>query len=654
MIVLTFTMLASAVCGQEPLQLSARVQSSDVYQGDTVQFQIVVANVAQPTEPKIPATDAFTIRKVDERSMNEQVIRIINGVRQETHNYRRIYVYQLTPTKSGQLTIDAPVMTLADGTELRGNPVKINVVGAEKSDTVFVEASLDRDHYFVSQPIHISLLVGIQALPGNAARENPLRLYAGDTFRRDSLPPPPQLMIPWMDDERLPDQLSPEREVSEILSELHNDDGIGFQINQFGADRASSLLRLSTFFNTSTVFQPKPNRVERVDSSGKTRTYWTYLFERTFIGQDIGDISLSPVTLKGVFLGTDVNDRAVRVPIFSATEPLVIKIMDAPREGRPADYIGAIGKFTISSRLSATEAHVGDPLELEVVLSGSGATNRIQPLDLNGQPGFAEQFRFHDPSEKAEAGAKRFLYRIRPLHDRVKEVPSLQASYFDVDSEKFITLRTAAIPLKVLPTAQLSEHEIATVEQDSGQNSQLSGKTEGDATNSTTRLPLMTVSAYSHDAIRWSRWIGVWLSLLVSYAAVTLLIVRHRTRTRKGSMIERRVVMDQFQRQLADQKRRVKRGAEPRTELDALHRLVMQTIGDLTGCTALGLTAQEARDKLLTIGLSPDAIERFTVWASEYDAMRYGSATRRGDMLDDGIAMAEGLIDALVRRGTQL
>ncbi len=99
----------------------------------------------------------------------------------ETISYR----YQLTPKKTGALTVPSPFVTV-DGKKVVGRPIALQVIAAEKQDLVLIEVSTSKQRVFPNQPFDVNLKLLIKPMPNDD--RDPLSLIR-----------PPQLKITWKD-----------------------------------------------------------------------------------------------------------------------------------------------------------------------------------------------------------------------------------------------------------------------------------------------------------------------------------------------------------------------------------------------------------------------------------------------------------------------
>ena len=93
---------------------------------------------------------------------------------------------------------------------------------------------------------------------------------------------------------------------------------------------------------------------------------------------------------------------------------------------------------------------VGDPITVKMRIKGTGNFDRVSTpvLDVN------EEWKTYRPSASFKplnsagyTGEKSFEQAIIPMNGSIKTVPPITFSYFDTEKEKYVTLKTKAIPL---------------------------------------------------------------------------------------------------------------------------------------------------------------------------------------------------------------
>jgi hypothetical protein len=145
-----------------------------------------------------------------------------------------------------------------------------------------------------------------------------------------------------------------------------------------------------------------------------------------------------------------------------STEPVKLIIKPLPSVGKPEDFTGAVGKYTMDVLAKPTKLKIGDPITLTVNIRGEGNIQTIgEPLlDPDGM----KNFKAYDFEAKVTItdrgygikGEKLFNKVIEPQSEDSDAIPGISFSYFDPELEQYKTLTYDPIPIEV----ELSEIEI--------------------------------------------------------------------------------------------------------------------------------------------------------------------------------------------------
>lgn len=132
------------------------------------------------------------------------------------------------------------------------------------------------------------------------------------------------------------------------------------------------------------------------------------------------------------------------------TAPVTVEVLAPPAAGRPADFSGAVGAFTMDVDADRKEASVGDAIGLKVTLSGNGNLKTVEAPML----GPSADFRVFDPRVEEKASGTRprtytktWSYVMTPLASGDIPLPALSFSYFDPGSVQY--KRITAPPLRI-------------------------------------------------------------------------------------------------------------------------------------------------------------------------------------------------------------
>jgi hypothetical protein len=150
--------------------------------------------------------------------------------------------------------------------------------------------------------------------------------------------------------------------------------------------------------------------------------------------------------LFGATVPKDIN-------VTSPAQELMVR--ELPADGRPVDFHGAIGTFSIASDVSPAKAEVGDPLTLRMRVSGSGNFDRVDSsmLDhLDQWKTYPPKSSFNTSDPVAFSGMKTFEQPVIASKPGVQQLPGLTFSYFDPNTRRYETARSAPLSVSILPS----------------------------------------------------------------------------------------------------------------------------------------------------------------------------------------------------------
>jgi hypothetical protein len=179
-------------------------------------------------------------------------------------------------------------------------------------------------------------------------------------------------------------------------------------------------------------------------------------YPSTLTPNRIGNIGIGPGRLRLV-TGQMVLDgfmRQVTQEVFLEIPKLELKSLELPPDAPPG-FVNAVGDFRIETRSSVTECTQGEPIPVEIIITGSGNLDTISPP----KPTDSEGWKLYEPTQ-LERGAERqelsgitvFRQFLRPL-DLQPQVPSFRLVYFNPDQGSYFTADSPPIPLRMKPAA---------------------------------------------------------------------------------------------------------------------------------------------------------------------------------------------------------
>lgn len=126
--------------------------------------------------------------------------------------------------------------------------------------------------------------------------------------------------------------------------------------------------------------------------------------------------------------------------------PLVLTVLPLPLETQPADFSGAVGRFTLTVDAAPREVAVGDLVTLSMQVSGDGAlTGFSSPLLASNTA-----FRVYEAKEVqgAPAGSRRFEQIVIPLSSNAVVTPDVRFVSFDPNAARYVTAVAPGQPLR--------------------------------------------------------------------------------------------------------------------------------------------------------------------------------------------------------------
>ncbi len=229
-----------------------------------------------------------------------------------------------------------------------------------------------------------------------------------------------------------------------------------------------------------------------------------------------------------------------------------LKVKDLPESGRPDDFSGAIGTFSLAVNAQPTTVRTGDPITLKMRIQGTGNFDRVQapvfPKNSN--------WKTYPPSSQAAdavkgKGAKEFEQAIIPINPKITAIPPLHFSYFDPEAESYVTLSSDPVPITLQGNPKM-----ANLQQQPSATTDTTPKAGRPEKPSGSRLaPIHTdfgKEVKSLQPLYQSRWFQLMLivGLLLLLTAVFLL-VRSKRMNANPVRTQKRILEKELQ-QLAD------------------------------------------------------------------------------------------------------
>jgi hypothetical protein len=164
------------------------------------------------------------------------------------------------------------------------------------------------------------------------------------------------------------------------------------------------------------------------------------------------------------FFDSPFDDLSQTRRAVVASNPLTLDVKVLPEEGRPADFNGLIGVYSVETTSPTTQANVGDPIPLSLTIRGPEPLTSLKAPTLESQPQFMSKFKAAPEGwetgggtdDSGTSGKRMFTTTIRPKSDDVTEIPEIRLPYFDTATGKYEVARSKPLSLKVRPSKEIT------------------------------------------------------------------------------------------------------------------------------------------------------------------------------------------------------
>jgi hypothetical protein len=202
---------------------------------------------------------------------------------------------------------------------------------------------------------------------------------------------------------------------------------------------------------------------ESIITIGKV-PYRAYAFHSTLSALKPGKFKLGPASAEVILDIPSATGEPFMHPFLSQMEPrkvrppcneIGIEVLALPEAGRPQGFRGVVGDFEISMSASPLVVNVGDPISVDMTITGNGNFDTLTVPELLEADAWklypAKRYSMESPDnisaplEERQLGFNQVIIPQKALNT----IPSYEFSYFSPTQKKYITLRTKPVAIKV-------------------------------------------------------------------------------------------------------------------------------------------------------------------------------------------------------------
>ncbi|HEU5182342.1 MAG TPA: BatD family protein [Candidatus Polarisedimenticolia bacterium] len=328
--------------------------------------------------------------------------------------------------------------------------------------------------------------------------------------------------------------------------------------------------------------------------------------------------------------------------LFRSSQEIRIHVKDLPVEGRPPEFDGAVGRYTLSVKADRNDTKVNDAVGLKVEVEGQGNISTLSGPRIPALPDFKQYDPKVQETPHAKAGTmvgkKTWEYVLIPLAAGAQEIPPVRFAYFDPKTASYQVLQSEPIHLKVAR----------------GEAGDLPGQpfpARADIAVLGTDIRYIKMDPQPlRDQARTLAGSPLFLAALAGPLALNtglLLMARRRSRLAGSEgLVRRRKARRLARRKLARARSRLSR-SQPRDFYQEVASALTGYLADKATLPASGLTYDRIEEILDQRGVEPALRDRFRRCLETCDFARFApSASEPGEMAK-ALGEAEWVVEAM-------
>ena len=378
-------------------------------------------------------------------------------------------------------------------------------------------------------------------------------------------------------------------------------------------------------FHTQEVKLPQQKNFHMETFRGKTYNTVTWS-QYIMYPQMTGSLKIPSITYHGIVMEEDRSEDAFftgggykEVPRDVTAPGITIQVDPLP--AKPKDFSGGVGKFNISAQLAKTEVRAGDPINLRLVLSGTGNLKLVKEPAVQIPSDFDKyDTKITDKTKLSEAGVEGNMiydYLFVARKEGTYTIPAIRFTYYDTGSNSYKIITTQSFTIKV----------------DKGNGN--GGMSDFDSDENKDIRPIKTGNTSVHkigDFFFGS--VAYWAIIVVLLAVFAFLFYSFR----KTVLMRSDIVGMKRNNANKIATRRLRRADELMLKgkssefYDEVMRALWGYVSDKLNIPVEHLSSDNISEKLSTLGVDDNTINKFTGALHECEFERYAPGDTKGNM----------------------
>lgn len=325
------------------------------------------------------------------------------------------------------------------------------------------------------------------------------------------------------------------------------------------------------------------------------------------------------------------------------SEPVTIEALPLPGEGKPINFSGAVGRFSMKVNLGNSNIKVGESVNLELTIEGIGNLESTNLPTLN----FPPEFQSYPPEKQDQRSViseevhsvRTIKYILIPQKEGTYSLGPIEFSYFDPLEHSYKTLQMSVPTITVAPSAGNipSTFSIKPYE-----DVQSLGKDIRYIKPDTDSLEDQSMLFYQTE---WYLAIHV---IPLFFLGGAVLLNRRKTKLKTDKAFSRRISALPSVRKKLKYAEDSARSGKYEEFYQQLSSAILNFIADMMNLKAAGLTSEEIKTKLRERGADEKIIKNITNLLNRCDECRYTLSSIHKEKMKEDLKETQNLIKALV------
>lgn len=577
----------------QDVSVVADVSQNQVDLGGTLQLTVTVNGGKDIATFDLPKMDGLDARFLGPSTR----ISIMNG----QYSSSKAYIYNLLPLKVGKFQIPSITVSV-DGKEYQTQAIDIEVVnsgtaspdqstasGQEASlkDKIFMVLKPSKTEVYVNEPVPVKIL-----------------LYVSNLSVRD-------VHYPEFDKSNMSvEEYKQPKQYNQVVN------GVRYDVVEF----------------ETTIYPAKSGELKLGPASLECSLLYRTQNANSPFGQ------MESFFDDSFFSGFNYSKRPLTIQSLEAS----VNVLDLPEANRPSDFSGAIGDFKFEVSADPKEIKVGDPITVKMRVSGEG---NLKTAELPAYKNL-NHLKTYDPQVKEDGATKTLEQVLIPQIESVKEIPSVQFSYFDPATKDYKTIKQGPFPITV---NALPKEEQPRVVRTIPNEERTVGALETLGRDIVYIKPEIGVLHKRGDAFYLRTWYWVFVFLFFGLWISALFYFEHNNRLLRDAYYARRMLAHKEAKRGLSLARKALEVNNLQGVYDDLFKTLQRYLADKYKVSQGEITKNSLKAHLGQSYLDPQTISRLESFLEEAEQARYASLSLTKDQARKSIETVEVLIGVMER-----